>query len=69
MLRKYQFDGLDIDYEYPTSMAGAGNPYDKVSLAGTTSGQYLWASYQVLMKVLREKFLDAASAQDGTVIR
>ncbi|MGF1834675.1 chitinase C-terminal domain-containing protein [Photobacterium sanguinicancri] len=63
MLRKYQFDGLDIDYEYPTSMAGAGNPDDKGFMEPRRA--YLWASYQELMKVLRQK-LDNASAQDGT---
>ncbi|MGR5147158.1 chitinase C-terminal domain-containing protein [Photobacterium alginatilyticum] len=62
MMRKYKFDGLDIDYEYPTSMAGAGNPDDKAFMEPRR--QYLWASYQELMKVLRQK-LDQASAQDG----
>ncbi|NLS13301.1 chitinase [Vibrio sp. SM6] len=62
MMREYQFDGLDIDYEYPTSMAGAGNPDDKAFMEPRR--QYLWASYQELMKVLREK-VDQASAQDG----
>lgn len=62
MMRKYRFDGLDIDYEYPTSMAGAGNPDDKAFMEPRR--QYLWASYQELMKVLREK-LDVASAQDN----
>ncbi|WP_313897283.1 chitinase C-terminal domain-containing protein [Vibrio qingdaonensis] len=62
MMRTYQFDGLDIDYEYPTSMAGAGNP-DDVAFSESRRA-YLMNSYHVLMKVLREK-LDAASAQDG----
>lgn len=62
MMKKYQFDGLDIDYEYPTSMAGAGNP-DDVAFSEPRRA-YLMESYNVLMKVLREK-LDAASAQDG----
>ncbi|MGF1737655.1 chitinase C-terminal domain-containing protein [Photobacterium satsumensis] len=62
MMRQYQFDGLDIDYEYPTSMAGAGNPDDKAFMEPRRA--YLWASYQELMKVLRQK-LDSASSQDG----
>ncbi|MBY6196266.1 chitinase C-terminal domain-containing protein [Vibrio hangzhouensis] len=62
MMRTYQFDGLDIDYEYPTSMAGAGNPDD--TAFSESRRAYLWKSYEVLMKVLREK-LDVASSQDG----
>ncbi len=62
MMRKYKFDGLDIDYEYPTSMAGAGNPDDKAFMEPRR--KYLWASYQELMKVLRDK-IDRASEQDN----
>ena len=61
-LRQYQFfDGIDIDYEHPTTNNEAGNPNDfplsKPRLAG------LMTSYNVLLKTLRQKF-DAAAVQD-----
>ena len=62
MMKKYKFDGLDIDYEYPTSMAGAGNPDDKAF--SESRRPYLMRSYHELMRVLRAK-VDAASAADG----
>lgn len=61
-IRQYGFNGVDIDYEYPTSMDNAGNPDDFAIANARRAG--LMASYIELMKTLREK-LDAAGAQDG----
>ncbi|KOX12170.1 chitinase C-terminal domain-containing protein [Nocardiopsis sp. NRRL B-16309] len=62
-VREYGFDGLDIDYEYATSNNGAGSP-DDYWISDERRG-HLWAGYEELMRVLREK-LDTASAEDGT---
>ncbi|MFF0658169.1 chitinase C-terminal domain-containing protein [Micromonospora tulbaghiae] len=61
-LRTYGFDGVDIDYEYPTSNNKAGNPLDFAQADAKRAG--LNASYQELMRTLREK-LDRAAATDG----
>ncbi|TQV81106.1 glycoside hydrolase [Aliikangiella coralliicola] len=62
-IRQYGFDGVDIDYEYATSMTDAGNPTDFPISNARRAG--LNASYVVLMRVLREK-LDAAGQADST---
>ncbi|MFT2015999.1 chitinase C-terminal domain-containing protein [Streptomyces sp. 796.1] len=61
-IRAYGFNGVDIDYEYPTSMKDAGHPQDW-PLANARRGG-LNKGYAALMKTLREK-LDRAGAADG----
>ncbi|SHJ29581.1 Chitinase, GH18 family [Clostridium cavendishii DSM 21758] len=61
-LKTYNFDGLDIDYEYPTSVSEAGNPKDfKIS---EPLKKQLYGDYVELMKTLRTK-LDEASVKDN----
>ncbi|MCX5202614.1 glycosyl hydrolase family 18 protein [Streptomyces sp. NBC_00237] len=61
-IKKYGFNGVDIDYEYPTTMKDAGNPLDWSLSNARRAG--LVKGYAVLMKTLREK-LDRAGAADG----
>ncbi|WP_051810289.1 chitinase C-terminal domain-containing protein, partial [Streptomyces sp. NRRL S-378] len=61
-IRTYGFNGVDIDYEYPTTMKDAGNPLDWQIANARRAG--LVKGYDALMKSLRQK-LDAAGAADG----
>jgi chitinase len=61
-IRTYGFNGVDIDYEYPTTMKDAGNPLDWSFANARRAG--LVKGYAALMKTLREK-LDRAGAADG----
>lgn len=61
-IRKYGFNGVDIDYEYPTTMKDAGNPLDWQLSNARRAG--LVKGYAALMKSLRER-LDRAGAADG----
>ena len=60
-IRQYGFDGVDIDYEYATSMKDAGNP-DDFAISNPRRAA-LMKNYVVLMQTLRAR-LDAASQQD-----
>ncbi|WP_369184998.1 glycosyl hydrolase family 18 protein [Streptomyces sp. Y1] len=59
-LNQYGFDGVDIDYEYPASLQGAGNPNDQGVANPRRAG--LQAGYVALMKTLRAKLDQSGSA-------
>ncbi|WP_406054634.1 glycosyl hydrolase family 18 protein [Streptomyces sp. NBC_01077] len=61
-LDRYGFNGVDIDYEYPTALPNTGNPADWDVSDPRRKG--LTAGYNSLMKTLREK-LDRAGAEKG----
>ncbi|WP_150269520.1 glycosyl hydrolase family 18 protein [Paenibacillus tepidiphilus] len=61
-LRTYQFNGVDIDWEYPSGTAQSGNPNDFGAAEPLRDVNY--DNYVLLLKKLREK-LDLAGAQDN----
>ncbi|WP_087023175.1 glycosyl hydrolase family 18 protein [Thaumasiovibrio subtropicus] len=61
-MRKYGFDGIDYDYEYPTSMTNAGNPVDWPHADKCRDA--LFPNYVELMRVTRD-MLTEAEKEDG----
>ncbi|MEU1289333.1 glycosyl hydrolase family 18 protein [Kitasatospora sp. NPDC005856] len=60
-LGTYDFNGVDIDHEYPTALPSTGNPDDWAVSDPRRAG--LQKSYVALMKTLREKLDQAGTAR------
>lgn len=61
-IRKYGFDGIDIDFEYPSETSQSGNPADFDISESRRKG--IGDRYTTFIKILREK-LTAAANNDG----
>ena len=61
-IREYGFDGVDIDFEYPTALEDAGNPND-FEIAKPYRKE-VYENYCKMLKSLRKR-IDEASVQDG----